>query len=192
VPRAGLSPRAVVDAAIELIDARGPDTLTLAAVAAHAGVATPSLYKHVKGLPELRLLVGARILNELADRCADAALGRSGDDAVAAVMHAYRGYALDHPQRYAAFPQQPGTDPELVRAGERAVNVFLAVLRAYQLEGSAAIHATRGLRAAAHGFAVLEIGGGFGLPENLDETYQRLVDTLIAGLHALSGQRTSV
>ncbi|BCJ39008.1 TetR family transcriptional regulator [Actinocatenispora thailandica] len=185
MPRAGLNPTAVVDAALTVLDEAGVDGLTLAAVAAHAGVATPSLYKHVKGLGALRDLVGVRVLDELAARCEQAAMGRSADEALAAVLHAYRQYAREHPHRYAALPQQPADDPELVRAGDRAVSVFLAVLRGYGLAGADAIHVTRGLRAAAHGFVLLEIGGGFGLPEKLDDSYRILIDTLTAGLHEL-------
>lgn len=192
MPRAGLNTEAVVDAALVVLDEQGVDGLTLAAVAAHTGVATPSLYKHVKGLGPLRALVGARVLDELADACGDAAMGRSGDDALAAVLHAYRRYAVDHPHRYAALPQQPGTDPEVTRAGERVVAVFLAVLRGYDLVGADAIHATRGFRAAAHGFTHLEIGGGFGLPEKIDDSYQALVDTLVTGLHARLARSTAV
>jgi Tetracyclin repressor-like, C-terminal domain len=62
--------------------------------------------------------------------------------------------------------------------------IVLAVLGSFGLEGPAAIHAARCLRSAAHGFAVLETGGGFGLPEDLDASHDRLVDTLAAGLTA--------
>jgi AcrR family transcriptional regulator len=185
VPRAGLNPAAVVDAALAVLDEAGVEGLTLAAVAAHAGVATPSLYKHVKGLGALRDLVGVRVLDELAASCEQAAMGRSTDDALAAVLHAYRRYGQEHPHRYAALPQQPSDDAELTRAGDRAVAVFLAVLRGYGLDGADAIHVTRGLRAAAHGFVLLEIGGGFGLPEKLDDSYRVLIDTFVAGLHEM-------
>jgi hypothetical protein len=33
-----------------------------------------------------------------------------------------------------------------------------------------------------HGFLVLEAGGGFGLPVDVDESFRRMVDTLVAGL----------
>jgi WHG domain-containing protein len=122
------------------------------------------------------------ILDGLADRLAEAAMGRSGDDAVRATMHAYRDYTKTHPRRYAALPQPPGTDPETVRAGNRAVDAFLTVLRAYGLGGSDAIHVTRGLRAAAPGFVSPEIAGGFGLPEKLEDSYDDLVTALITGL----------
>jgi hypothetical protein len=48
-------------------------------------------------------------------------------------------------------------------------------LRGYGLRGSAAVHATRCLRAIVHGFVSIEAAGGFGLPANLDETYEQLI-----------------
>lgn len=182
MPRAGLSTAAVVDAALAVVDADGLDGLTLAAVANRTGVATPSLYKHVAGLAALRVLVGIRVLEDMTERFTAAVLGRSGDDAVAALLHAYRDYVRAHPARYTAMPLDPLHDPALAAAGGKQLEVVLATLRGYGLTDSAAIHATRCLRAAAHGFASLEAGGGFGLPEDLDETYDQLVRAIIAGL----------
>jgi hypothetical protein len=62
------------------------------------------------------------------------------------------------------------------------VDVMLAVLRGYGLEGDEAVHATRIVRAALHGFAALETGAGFGMPLDLDETFERLVTVLDRGL----------
>ena len=180
MPRAGLSPKAVVDAGLAVVDEHGPDALTLAAVAQRTGVATPSLYKHVAGLGELRTLIGARVLDDMADHFTKAVLGRSGDDAVVAVMHAYRDYVRRFPARYAAMPLDPLHDPALAAQGGKLLEVVLAALRAYGLTGSDAIHATRSLRAVAHGFSSLEAGGGFGLPEDLDQTYDQLITAVIA------------
>jgi AcrR family transcriptional regulator len=184
MPRAGLSPAAVVDAATALVDEQGVAALTLAAVAQRTGVATPSLYKHVPSLAELRRLLAIRVMAELTDRLRTAVLGRSGEQALSELMLAFRGYATEHPGRYALLPQTPQPDPELAAAAGRLVEVFLAVLRGFGLTGSAAIHVTRALRAAAHGFAALEVAGGFGLPEDLDTSYRRLVGMLIDGLVA--------
>jgi AcrR family transcriptional regulator len=179
VPRAGLSTAAVVDAALRIVDQRGLTGLTLAAVADRTGVAAPSLYKHVGSLGDLRTQLANRLLDELADRLAAAALGRSGDDAVAALMHAYRGYVLEYPNRYAALPADPLHDPALETAGRRLLDIILAVLRAYGLDDSDAIHAIRCLRATVHGFASIEAAGGFGLSEHIDETYDRLIQMFL-------------
>ncbi|GGQ90007.1 TetR-like C-terminal domain-containing protein [Kitasatospora griseola] len=190
--RAGLSPTAVVDHALDLIDAQGAETLTLAAVAARAGVATPSLYKHVAGgLPELRRLVAVRTLDDLTDHLAAAVLGHSRDEAVAALLTAYAGYATGFPRRYAALPQAPDPDPELTAAGERLVNVLFAVLRGYGLEGSEAVHAARTLRAVAHGYASLTTAGAFQLAEGLDVTLERLIGVVVDGLADWPGGRTA-
>jgi AcrR family transcriptional regulator len=182
VPRAGLSPDAVVDVAMGIVDAEGSASLTLAAVAGRAGVATPSLYKHVRGLAELRSLVSARVMEELADRIGGAALGRSGDDALRAVMAEIRAYATEHPLRYQAMRQSADTEGRESAAGDRLLAVLLAVLRGYDLEGSDLIHAARCVRSAAHGFAVLQAAGAFGLPEDLDASYDLLIHMITTGL----------
>jgi AcrR family transcriptional regulator len=143
----------VTGVAVGLIDEHGADALTLAAVANRTGVATPSLYKHVHNLAELRDRIAVRVFDELAQRVAAAVLGRSGEDALRAAMWAYRSYVVDHPKRYAAMPQQPPDNPQVAAAANRLLEVTIAVLRGYGLEGSAAIHAARCLRATAHGFA---------------------------------------
>jgi hypothetical protein len=113
-----------------------------------------------------------------------AALGRAGDDAVMAIATAYRAFVHDHPGLYAASLGPDLGDPVLQAASERPVAVVLAVLAHYHLDRDAAIHAVRGLRSALHGFVSLEAAGGFKLPYNLDESFERLVQLLISGLHA--------
>ena len=182
MPKVGLSPAAVLDAAIAVVDADGAAGLSLAAVAAKTGVATPSLYKHVAGLPELRRLVGQRVIEQLTDRLTQAVMGRSRDEAVAALMTATRAYVTEHPQRYAFMPLHPLGDPQLEAAGQKLLGVILAVLRGYDLTGAAAIHAARRLRATLHGFASLEAAGGFGLPDDLDESFASLIEMITTSL----------
>jgi AcrR family transcriptional regulator len=175
MPRAGLSPAAVVDAAIGILDSSGPEKLTLAAVAAATGVATPSLYKHISSVDELFRLVAVRAMNELADRLTAAVIGRGGGQALRALMVAYRDYAVAYPHRYAAIPQHPVSDPELDAAGQRVLALILAVLSGSGLTGPDLIHAARCVRAAVHGFAALQAAGGFQLAEGLDESYDLLI-----------------
>jgi AcrR family transcriptional regulator len=183
VPRAGLNPAVVVAAAADLADANGLDAVTLAAVAGAVGVRTPSLYNHVGGLDDVRRGVALTALREIGDALRDAAVGRAGDDALTAMAHAYRAYAREHPGRYAATQHAPADDDaELSAAGARAVDVLLAILRGYDLEGDAAIHAARAVRSALHGFVALEAGGGFGIQVDLDESFDRMVAALARGL----------
>ncbi|HEX8864255.1 MAG TPA: TetR/AcrR family transcriptional regulator [Lentzea sp.] len=178
--RAALSPATVVDVAIRLVDEDGPAALTLAAVASQAGVATPSLYKHVRNLAELRTLLSARIIAEMTERISDAVLGRSADDAIRALMATWRAYAVAHPNRYSALSY--ASPPSTTEAGQQLLGITLAALRAYGLQDSDAVHAARCVRAAMHGFAQLETGSGFQLSEDLDDTYELLTQMMISGL----------
>ena len=183
MPRAGLSTASVVAAAADIADADGLDALTLARLAATVGVRTPSLYNHVGSLEDVRRRVALVAVRELADTMRDAAVGRARDDALVAIAAAYRAYAGRHPGRYAATQRAPAAgDDELAATAGAAVEVLLAILRGYGLEGDDAIHAARGVRSALHGFVALEAGGGFGLPVDLDESFERMVATLARGL----------
>ncbi len=185
--RAALSAAAVVDVALRLVDEEGPAGLTLTAVASRAGVATPSLYKHVRDLAELRALMSVRIMAELAERSGAAVLGRSADEAIRALMTAWREYVLGHPHRYSALNQAP--EPMAAQAGRRLVDIMVAALRAYDLADSEAIHAARCLRAAVHGFAVLEVANAFQHPEKPAETYDLLAHMVLTGLRTPHADR---
>lgn len=182
MPRAGLTPDAVVDVALGLVDEKGHEALSLAAVADRAGVAAPSLYKHVGSLQALRDLAAARILRELTATFAGAVMGRSGDEAVAALMHAYRAYVRAHPGRYRLLPLDPLHHPAMTDAATALLEVFVAVMRGYGLDDDDATHAVRRLRATVHGFADLEAGGGFGMPEDIEVTFEQVVRMMLGSL----------
>jgi AcrR family transcriptional regulator len=188
-PRAGLSEEAVVTLALAVIDDEGADALTLAKVAERAGVAPPSLYKHVQGLPALRRLADIRVLTEMTEAIRTAVLGRSGAEAVAALLDAYRDYLRRHPHRASALEVSVGSaDEELTKAMHGTAEAAFAALRPYGLDQDNTVHATRVLRAAVHGFASLEAAGGFGLPQELDASFEVLKSMLSQGLSTLSGK----
>jgi AcrR family transcriptional regulator len=182
MPRAGLTPDAVVDIALALVDEKGLEALSLAAVADRAGVATPSLYKHVGSLADLRDLMAGRIIRQVTGVFGDSAMGRSRDDAVIALMRAYRGYVLANPGRYALIPFDPLRRPDLAVAAADLFNVFVAVMRGYGLDDEQSTHAIRRLRAAVHGFADLEVRGGFGQPEDIEKTYEGVITMFLKSL----------
>lgn len=183
MPRAGLDPDAVVAGAARVADAEGLDALSLARLAVELGVRPPSLYAHVGGLDDLRRRLAIRGSLELGSELQAAVAGRSGRDALEALAGVYRRYALEHPGTYAALQRGPTPgDAEAEEAADRLIGVVLAVLRGYGLEGEAAVHATRILRAALHGFVSLESAGGFAMPLDLEESFSRLVSVVDAGL----------
>jgi AcrR family transcriptional regulator len=184
MPRAGLDTERVVDAAARIADAEGLRALTLARLAGELGIRPPSLYNHFEGRREgLVRALAVRGVRELTAAMRDAAVGRSGTDAFMATARAYRAYAQAHPGLYAAGVAAPdGDDAEHRASAQESVDVVFAVLRSWNLEGDDAVHAARAFRSAVHGFVALEAAGGFAIPVDLDESFERLVATLAGGL----------
>jgi len=183
VARRGLDRSRVVQAAAALADRDGVAAVTLARVAAELEVRSPSLYNHVDGLDDLRRAIAVLAVEELHGTLRDAASGRAGADAVAALADAYRAYAHAHPGRYALTQVPPAPGDEAAQAAAAAlVGVVVDALRAFALGDDDAVHAVRGFRAIVHGFVALEAGAGFGLDLDVDESFRRLVATFAAGL----------
>jgi hypothetical protein len=77
---------------------------------------------------------------------------------------------------------QEAPDENLTREEKRALKVGLAVMASLGLQGEESIHALRAFRSMVHGFATLEVAGGFGLPQDCDKSFHRLVKALMIGL----------
>lgn len=186
--RPGLDRASVVAAAADLLNREGLEALTINRLARELQVQPPSLYNHIGGLEELRRELALLNLRGLGDALTQAALGRSGAQGVIAIAQAYRAYVKRVPALYQMVLRASGNmeqpDPEMQSAEERAVRATLAVVESFGLRGEAAIHTVRALRSAIHGFTSLEIAGGFGLPLDLDESFRRLIETIIQGIEA--------
>lgn len=185
--RSPLDSAQVIATAAEIADAEGLDQLTLTRVANELGVRQPALYRHVGGYDDLLRSLSLRGREILAQRLADAAVGLSGDDSVAAVGHAWRQMVRDHPGIYAATDRCPcAGDAELEAAVEWVLAVLGQALRGYDLSDEDQVHAARALRSAFHGFSHLESGDGHPLPHDPEDTFEHLVELLCAGIHRLS------
>ncbi len=181
--KAGLDREAVVRAAAAMADAAGGKEVTLAELAAHLGVRTPSLYNHIAGQEGLRRELALLGTRELGARMGRAAMGKARADAILALANAYRAFAKERPGLYATSLRAPDpADLAHCAASDDVLAILFAVLEGYGLRGDVAVHTIRGLRSLLHGFVSLELGGGFGLPLDLDESFVRLVHVFIDGL----------
>jgi AcrR family transcriptional regulator len=192
MPRAGLSRAAVVDLAVELVDS-SPDGLaglTLAAVAARAGVAVPSLYKHIGSLAELRRAVALVGVTEVVRRTSAATIGLAREDALSALGWETRAFAAEHPGLYSAIQIARDLDDPaalaLAQAATDWVAIVSAVLRGFGLPEHRSVDAVRATRAAIHGFVELDANGGFAMPDDLDQSFEALLDMLVAGIESLA------
>ena len=192
MPRAGLDRAAVVDLALAVVDEGGPTgftDLTLSAVATRAGVAVPSLYKHVAGLPALRREVALVCIQGFGDALRAVRADHEGPDLLPAMAQAVRDLALRSPGRYQAVQGNAWLhDPDAGGVREAAEGVVAELADAVAALGvppERQIDAVRAVRAAVHGFVVLELDGGFGMPDDVDDSFAFLVDGLVGGLERL-------
>jgi len=187
VPRAGLSGGEVVAAAAGLADEIGYAGLTMGLLAERLGVRTPSLYKHVGGLDDLQHQLATLAMTEVGEVIRDAVQGLAGADALAALLHAIRGYVTQHPGRYMATAGGGGAvlrgpDDPLLAASARVLASIAAVLRGYGIAEDEMDHAIRTIRCTIHGFAMLEASGGFQWSNDPDESFEWMIRFIDRGL----------
>ena len=180
--RVGLDRRAVVQAAVAIVDRDGVEALTMARLAATLGIRAPSLYAHVSGQAGLRRELWLWTVTDLGDRLGQSVMGRSGRDALVAFATALRDYGREFPGRYQLTLEPPVPfDDDAVAARRRANAPFKAVIRSFGLEGEDAVHIGRALRAAIHGFVGLEAREALGAG-TADESFTHMLDLLAVGL----------
>jgi AcrR family transcriptional regulator len=189
VPRAGLSRDEVVAAAADLADDVGIAGLTMGLLAERLGVRTQSLYTHVANLADLRHRLATRTMTEFGDVIGDAVKGRSGLDALTAMLTASRRYALTHPGRYAIAVDEgyQGPADPMLAAGSRVADTIAAVLSGYGIGKAEMHHAIRAIRSAMDGFTMLERGKGFQWDPPPEESFGWMIGFLDRGLRATCG-----
>ena len=118
MPRAGLSPDAVVDLAVGHVDDHGPAALTLAAVAAARRRGRP-LAVQARREPRRAAVAGLAAGQELTEQIAGAVIGRSGEQA----LRPTHGFAVLEAAGGLGFPE------ELDASYERLIHMITAGLR---------------------------------------------------------------
>lgn len=176
MPRANLTPGKILERAIEWVDVHGYEQLSMADLAHAFGVASPSLYKHVPSLSWIQQGIAEQSLRELGDTILQAGTGRHQENALGHIARGYRQYAKEHPGRYSAIQRAPDADDtDLQHLSERVLRPIYEMLETYGRTGDQATHDVRLLRAALHGFVSLEMVGGFGMPLNVEESFEHLI-----------------
>jgi len=185
----GLTVEQVVEAAAVIADRDGLDALRLATVASALGVKSPSLYTYVSGLAGLRRQLAIHGSRLLAIELATSVDGLDGPDALRTIAEQLRLFAHRHPGLNNSFlpAPTPDEDPEVAAALLEPVTVIASVLNGMNVDPATVIPLIRALRAAVHGFVDLELKGGFGLPDNIDDSFTTTINLVIEAIAAHSG-----
>lgn len=184
--KAGITRDDVVTAAAEIADRDGIEAATLSAVARSLGIKTPSLYNHVEGAEGLRRQLAIRGSRILLEEFQSVVERSSGTQALREIALVDRQFALEHPGLYEAFlpAPSPEEDPELYEEMAAPVFVVASVLLDMGIPADEAIHLVRALRALLHGFLDLEAKAGFGMPVEIDASFEASVDLIIRGVES--------
>ena len=157
--------RDILATARRILEAEGPDALTMRRLADEIGIKAPSLYKHVADKAALEALLIESGFTELAEQLEGIPAGSSDVDRITLLAVTYRRYANAHPHLYrlltvGALPRErlrPGVE---ARAAQPVIDAAGDPDRA------------RALWAFAHGMAILEIDGRFPPGADLDAAWR--------------------
>jgi AcrR family transcriptional regulator len=174
----------VMAAAVEIAEKKGLSYLRMQELATKLNVKPASLYNHIGGIDEARSYIAQCALKKLEEAVRDAAIGYSREDALRKIAAAYRSFAVTRPELYKAFISSANLDDAGIEEAKMSVvRIFQQVLEPYQLSHKNKIHFTRCFRSCLHGFVSLESTGFFKGDVNLDESFDTMIESLLALLN---------
>ncbi|HEY4200229.1 MAG TPA: TetR/AcrR family transcriptional regulator [Devosiaceae bacterium] len=188
MPRAGLTRDKIIEAAGKLADDQGFDSVTMAALSRLFNVRLPSLYAHLASSDDLKKGIALLALHRLAETTEEAIGGRSGKDALIALVDAHRDFARKHPGLFQAarYPLDP--ESAAGSGGARLAKVNHAMLRGYDLGDEGRVHATRFIGAFVLGFSLLDLAGSFDHSSpDVELSWMRGIDGLDAVIRSWAG-----
>jgi AcrR family transcriptional regulator len=182
--KVGLTLDRVVETAVGIADRNGIEDMSLRQVADELGIKTPSLYNHVAGLAGLRRELALYAAREVGIIFSIKVPGETVSESLRRLAGEYRRFALEHPGLYQALlpAPRPGEDDELYAAMSAPVVGLRDLLTQIGVPSDETVHLIRALRSVIHGFVDLEMKDGFGMPENIDDSFDQAIDVAVNGI----------
>ena len=137
-------------------------------------------------LHEMRRFLALKGYRELLQRLREVREGKIAEEALTAVAHDMRRYALERPALSAAAFRTAAADAPECRKAHENLHAFMAeVLSECGLAGQAAEHALNMLRSLVRGYVLNEMMHTFIGVESYDDSFECAVRVFVAGLSAL-------
>jgi len=179
MPRRGLTREIILRKAIEVINSQGYQKLSLAILSTEFNVKPPAMFKHYKGITELKealTLIGLKMLKQYLQ---DSVTGKSGEQALASLCHAYRSFAKENKGLYQAIqPSFFGKNKEIEQAAMQLMGIMISVLKGFNIAEENYIHLLRVMRSSLHGFVILEIEFHFGMPGSIEKSFEHQINAI--------------
>lgn len=186
--RRGLNRDAVLDAAVAIGNRDGFTAITVGTLAAMLKIKPPSLYKHVAGIDDIVDGIGVRGADLLAAELANLRDSRNPKRAFKNACEAYRAFAIKNPTHYAALqPAMARRSPLFQQAAGELLKIVFDLVSDLGVPQKQLVHVVRAMRSMLHGFATLEMVGGFGLPEDIDASFRKMLEGFLMA-HAVEPQ----
>ncbi|MFD9029649.1 TetR/AcrR family transcriptional regulator [Streptomyces sp. NPDC059567] len=168
--------RQIMAAARELLDAEGPEALSMRRIAERVGIRAPSLYKHFPDKAAVEAGLQVQGMTELAEELEAAEAEIGVEPPLLVLARAYRRHALAGPHLYRVTHTQP-----LVRTAlPDGLEDRAAAPLAHAVDGD--IDIARSFWAFAHGMVVLELDGRFPSGADLDAAWRTGCDAFAQAL----------
>jgi len=161
----------------------GLKALTIAQLAKEFQVKPPSLYKHIKNLKEIIDELGILFMKEIIEVIQKNSFALSGEDVLKEVCRTYRAYSIINPGLYQSMQlTHVKRRTEYQTVALTLIDLIRRVIEPYKVKKKNQIHAIRNLRCILHGFIDLEIQQGFGMPDDLEKSFELSVEAYILSL----------
>ncbi|MFI6316994.1 TetR/AcrR family transcriptional regulator [Nonomuraea sp. NPDC050556] len=151
----------IVAAGRELLEATGPQGLTMQNIAERVGVRAPSLYKHVGNRAALLAAVAEATVDDLAERM------ESLDGSIEGLARGYRRFAHDWPEGFRLMLSGDASPEALARAAAPVLDASRRLVGERD-----ALEAARLVTAWATGFIEMELIGAFRLGGDVDRAFE--------------------
>lgn len=174
------SPAQLATIARTLVEAAGPEALTMGAVAQSAGIKPPSLYKHFADRAAILKVVEIGILHELETYLRRETQGATPKTRLIAMATAYRRFGRTAPNRYKAiYSGNAFNDSEIRAACLFSAQPLFEELKAAGIAEARILPLSRTLVAFLHGFVLMEIGNAFNLGGSIEEAFESSLETIL-------------
>lgn len=190
----GVVRRQLLEAAAQLLDEKGPESLTARKLTAAANVSTMAVYTHFGGMPALVREIVAEGFKRLADHVGDYPQSKDPVADLLGLAFAYRANARRNPHLYSVMFGATSLGGYRLAQGEHAIGLYTfailskAVRRAMDagaFRNGSPDRVAHQLWAAMHGYVMLELAGlDLDTTDPAEEVFRPLMTSLLKGLSA--------
>ncbi len=181
--RAGIDRERIILAAADIADRSGAGAVTIKSVAEALGVRSPSLYNHVGSIEDLQDGLSLYGITLLREKIVEAAIGRSGHEAIREMALAYMRFARAHPGLYESIQwMNIWADPQKGEIFGSVIRLINDIYAVFGLDETETSHIIRTFRSLLHGYASIESHRGFGHSADVEESLICALDLIIQGI----------